>query len=149
MTNWQNRMFRGYFIGISREDLSRETLVKTSCHHLLWLFAFQSCAEHMLHFVRRLLASYPRKLLWFLICLKFSYSLTHTTLIMKSYIKYRYKRLNKITIKFSTKLKPTQISCRSQLYNLPIWLFRDKTPKIDYRLKREFGNNGKTHSHLI
>ena len=46
-------------------------------------------------------------------------------------------------------LKPTQNSCKSQLYNLPIWLFHDKTAKTDSRLKYEFGNSGKTHSHLI
>ena len=40
-------------------------------------------------------------------------------------------------------------SCKLQLYNLPIWLFCDKTPKTDFRLKHEFGNNGKTHSYLI
>ena len=28
-----------------------------------------------------------------------------------------YKRLNKITIKFGIELKPTQLSCKSQLYN--------------------------------
>ena len=48
------------------------------------------------------------------------------------------------------KIKANKIHiCKSQLYNLPIWLFRDKTPKTDSRLKREFGNIGKTHSHLI
>ena len=40
-------------------------------------------------------------------------------------------------------------SCKLQLYNLPLWLFRDKTPKKNSRLKREFGNSGKTHSRLI
>ena len=40
-------------------------------------------------------------------------------------------------------------SCKLQLYNLPFWLFPDKTPKTDSRLKYEFRNNGKTHSHLI
>ena len=40
-------------------------------------------------------------------------------------------------------------SFKLQLYNLPLWLFCDKTPKTDSRLKREFGNSGKTHSHLI
>ena len=60
-----------------------------------------------------------------------------------------YIRLNRISIKFGMELKPIQISSKPQLYNLPIWLFRDKTPKIDSRLKHEFGNSGKTHSHLI
>jgi len=39
-------------------------------------------------------------------------------------------------------------SCQSQRYNLPLWLFRDKTPKQTLDLKRELGNRGKTHSHL-
>ena len=60
-----------------------------------------------------------------------------------------YKRLNKITIKFGTKLKPTQNSCKSQLYSLSLWLFCDKTLKTYSGLKHEFGNNGKTHSYLI
>ena len=46
-------------------------------------------------------------------------------------------------------LKPTQSSCKTQLYNFPICLLCDKTPKIDSRLKREFVNSGKTHLHLI
>ena len=55
----------------------------------------------------------------------------------------RYIRLNIITTKFGTELQPTQNSCKSQLYSHPLWLFRDKTPKTDSRLKREFGNSGK------
>ena len=56
-------------------------------------------------------------------------------------IEYNYKRLN---------IKANKIHiCKSQLYNLPLLLFRDKTPKTNSRLKREFGNNDKTHSHLI
>ena len=35
-----------------------------------------------------------------------------------------------------------------QNYN-QIWLLRDKTPKTESRLKYEFGNIGKTLSHLI
>ena len=64
MTNWQNRMFYGYLVGRPYSRDTRETLAKTSCHHLLWLFTFQSCARHMLHFARRLLTSYLPKLLW-------------------------------------------------------------------------------------
>ena len=65
------------FAGISREGLTRETLAKTSCNHLSWLFAFQSCVEHMLHFVGRLLTSYPQKLLWSSIVLSL-HTLSHT-----------------------------------------------------------------------
>ena len=35
------------FTGISREGLTSKILVKTSCHHLSWLFVLQSYAEHM------------------------------------------------------------------------------------------------------
>jgi len=48
-----------------------------------------------------------------------------------------------ITTKFGTKLKPTKASWKSQLYNLPFWQFRDKTPKLTLDLKHEFGNKGK------
>ena len=34
-----------------------------------------------------------------------------------------------ITTKFGTELKPTKASWKSQLYNLSLLLFRDKTPK--------------------
>ena len=81
------------FVGISQEGLTREILTKTNYHHLLWLFAFQSYAEHMLHFVGRLFASYPWKLLWSSIYLDSSHSLSHTTHTMKSHIKYRIQNI--------------------------------------------------------
>ena len=68
------------FTSISWEGLTCETLTKANCHHLSWLFAFQSCVEHMLLFARRLLASYPRKLLWSSIALSL-HTLSHTTLV--------------------------------------------------------------------
>ena len=37
--------------------------------------------------------------------------------------------IEEITIKFGMELKPTQVSWKSQLYDLPLWLFHDKTPK--------------------
>ena len=39
-------------------------------------------------------------------------------------------------------------SCKSQLYNLPLGLFYDKTPKQTLDIKCEFGNRSKTYSHL-
>ena len=47
--------------------------------------------------------------------------------------------IEKITIKFDTKLKPTQYSCKSQFYNLPLWLFHDKTPKQTLNLNVSLG----------
>ena len=137
------------FASILRKGLIHRTLAKTSCHHLLWLFAFQSCVEHMLHFIRRLLASYPWKHFWSSMSLESSHSLSHTTLTMKSHIKYKVQKIEHNYNEIWHGIKLTQISCKSQLYNLPLWLFRDNTPKTDSRLKREFGNSGKTHSHLI
>ena len=83
--------------------------------------------------------------------LESSHSLFYTQpLQLNPKINTGYKRLNKITIKFGMELKPKKTnSCKLQLYNLSLWLFRDKTPKTNSRLKREFGNSGKTHSHLI
>ena len=73
-------------------------------------------------------------------------SLYHTTLTIKSHNKYRVQKIeynyNQI---WHGKKANKQYLCKSQLYNLPLWLFHDKTPKADSRLKREFGNNGKTH----
>ena len=37
--------------------------------------------------------------------------------------------IEEITIKFGIELKPTQANLKSPLYNLPLWLFHDKTPK--------------------
>ena len=42
----------------------------------------------MLHFAGRLLASYPRKLLYSSLFLESSHSLSHTTLTKKSHIEY-------------------------------------------------------------
>ena len=75
-------------------------------------------------------------------------TLTHSPYI-KSH-KNSGKWLNRITIKFHMKLKPTKKhSCKSKFYNLPIWLFRDKTLKQNLNLKGELGNRGKTYSHLL
>ena len=114
--------------GISREGLTCETFTKTSYHHLSWLFTFQSCAEHILHFAGRLLVRYPWKHLWSSMSLKSSHSLLHTTLTMKSHINTWYIRLNKITIKFGTELKPIQNSCKLQLYK--VYLSTLDKPKV-------------------
>ena len=77
---------------------------------LSWLFAFQLCARHMHHFAGCLLASYPRKHF----SLQFALSLhtlflSHTQpLQINPTCNTGYKRLNRITIKFGTELKPTK-----------------------------------------
>ena len=60
--------------------------------------------------------------------LKFNSSpISHTHSLQLNSHTYREKMIEEITIKFGTKLKPTQYSWKSQLYNLPLWLFYDKT----------------------
>ena len=55
--------------------------------------------------------------------------------------------IEEITIKFGLELKPTQNSWKSQLYNLPLWLFRDKTPKQTLDLNMGLGTQAKlTHT---
>ena len=94
---------------VSQEDLTREILVKHSCLHLYWLFAFQLYAGQMHHFAGCEVASYPRKPLQSSIAWVFTHSLSITQpLQLNPTINTRYKRLNKVTIKFGTKLKPTK-----------------------------------------
>ena len=47
--------------------------------------------------------------------------------------------IEEIIIKFGMELKPTQYIWKSQLYNLPFWLFRDKTPKQTLNLNVSLG----------
>ena len=47
--------------------------------------------------------------------------------------------IEEITIKFGIELKSTQDSWKSQLYNLPLWLFCDKTPKQTLDLNVSLG----------
>ena len=97
------------FTSVSREDFTRELLAKHSCLHLSWLFVFQSCARHMYHFVGCLVVSYPWKLFGLQFARVFTHSLSFTQpLQLNPAINTRYKRLNKITIKFGTELNPTK-----------------------------------------
>ena len=66
------------FTDVSQEGLTHEILAKHNYLHLYKLFAFQSCARHMLHFVGCLVTSYSREL-FYLQLLESShfFSLTH------------------------------------------------------------------------
>ena len=65
--------------------------------HSLTIYHDSSYSSHVLstwlHFVGRLLTSYSQKLLWSLMSLEYSHSLSHTTLIMKSHVKYRVHKI--------------------------------------------------------
>ena len=88
---------------IRNDNLAKQNVLRVSCWKalpvrysrkpavsiLFWLFAFQSCAGHMLYFAGKLLTSYPRKLLTLHFALSLhTLSLTHN-LYNKSHIKYR------------------------------------------------------------
>ena len=93
---------------VSRKGLARKILARHSCLHLAWLFAFQSCARHMLPFARCLVTSYPRNL-FSLQLLESWHSLSTTQpLQWNPTINIGYKRLNNITIKFGTEYKLTK-----------------------------------------
>ena len=111
---------------IGNDNLAKQNVSRVSCRKTLparysrklvvsilsWLFAFESYAWHMHHFVGSLLASYPRKQLQSSISLEclHTHTLSHTQpLQIKPTFNTGYKRLNKITIKFGTELKPTKI----------------------------------------
>ena len=64
-------------------------------------------------------------------------------------MKYRVYKIEPNLNQIWHGIKEQKHNCKLQLYNLPLWLFRDKTPKTDSRLKRKFGNSGKTYSRLI
>ena len=55
--------------------------------------------------------------------------------------------IEEITIKFGIELKPIKASWKSQLYNLPFWLFHDKTTKQTLDLNVSLGTEAKlTHT---
>ena len=141
------------FMGVSREGLTYELLAKHPWNILtlsiLTLRIPIMCKAHAS--LRRMLShEIPARNLLPSIAWVFTHSLSHTTLTIKSHNKYRVQKIEYNYNQIWHRIKANKIHiCKSQLYNLPIWLFRDKTPKTDSRLKCKFGNNGKTHSHLI
>ena len=94
---------------VSREGLTREILVKTSyLHPVLILRIPIMCRAHAS--LRGMLShKLPAKALQSSMPLVFTHSLSITQpLQLNPAINTRYKILNKITIKFGTKLKPTK-----------------------------------------
>ena len=100
---------RPYLRDLAERPYLRD-LARHSCLHLAWLFAFQSCARHMLPFAGCLVSCYPWNL-FSLQLLESSHSLFLSNtqpLQWNSTINTGYKRLNNITIKFGTEYKPTK-----------------------------------------
>ena len=141
-----------WFAGVSREGLTREILMRTSCLHPILTLRIPVMCRVYASLRGMLTRELPMKTLQSSMPWVFTHSLSlsHTTLTNKSHMKYRVQKVeqNYNQIWHGIKANKTR-SCKLQLYNLPLWLFRDKTPKTDSRLKHEFGNSGKTYSHLI
>ena len=94
------------FAGVSREGLTREILARHNCLHPILTLRIPACASHTSHFAGCLVARYLRKL-FNLQLLESSHSLSITEpLQSNSTINTGYKKLNRITIKFDTELKP-------------------------------------------
>ena len=131
-------------------SLTHEILARHSCLHPVLTLCIPTCASHMSHFVGCLIARYLRKLLS-LQLLESSHFLSITQPLQSNpTINIGYKRLNRITIKFGTELKPTKHIVVNYNFTISPFGYSVTNPlKTDSRLKHEFGNSGKTHSHLI
>ena len=148
---WQSGKTECY-AGVSREGLTRETLAKTSClHPVLTLRILVMCRAHAsLHgkLTREILA----KTASVFKCLKSSHtlSLSHTTLTNKTHMKYRVHKIEHNYNQIWHGIKANKNMVVNYNFTIsPFGYFVKKTPKTNSRLKREFGNSGKTHSHLI
>ena len=135
-------MFHGYLAG-------RPYLRNTCENQLSWLFAFLSCVEHMALLRGKSSCELPAKtLLIFNFVLSF-HILSHTQPIQWNPTwNTEYIRLNKITIKFGTELKPIQNSCKSQLYK-PIYDPQHKRGSNKIKKKKEKKNSNKKNIVLL
>ena len=98
----------------SRVSLTRETLMKISS--LAQLFIFQSCSLHVA-FSRISFSRDTREIHQFILLSLSLCTLSHSSLTIKNPHTCREYMIEEITIKFGTKLKPTQNSCKLQLYS--------------------------------
>ena len=147
MTIWQNRMFCECLLGKPYSRASCETQLSPSCpdfshsRHVRGTCITSWDAQSRATCENTSIFNLPRV---------FTLSLSHTTLTIKSHIKYRVQKIEQNYNQICHRIRANKThSCKLQVYNLLLWLFHDKTPKTNSRLKREFGNSGKTHSHLI
>ena len=105
MTKWQNRMFRGKALPAKHSWKPAVTICHDSSHSNHVLSTCFTSREVFLRATRE--NSFDLRWVLNLHTQPIQRNLTYNT---------GYIRLNRITIKFGTELKPTQISCKSQLY---------------------------------
>ena len=113
-------MFREYLTGWPYSWDSREI------DNLARLFSFQLCASHMLFSQEPLLRTSCKllaKLHWFFNTCLILYQLNTKPNTIKSH-KIQSTKLIQLQHLLSWNKANIKHSCKSQLYNLPIWLFR-------------------------
>ena len=118
LKNPSGRTFRNYLAG---RPYSRDTRENDS---LAWLFSFQSCVLTC-PFYR----NPSRELVAKCTDLQLSLSLHQLNTKLNTIKSHKIQRtkLKQLQYFFSWNEANIKYSCKSQLYNLPLWLFRDKT----------------------
>ena len=116
------RMFHDYLAGRPYSLDTREN------NSLVRLFNFQSCAPHM-PFSRKLFLWTSWELVAKYTDLQLSLSLYQLNTKLNTIKSHKIQRtkLKQLQHFFSWNEANIKYSCKSQLYNLPLWLFRDKT----------------------
>ena len=118
MIVWQNRMFRECLAG---RPYSRATCKHSYLHPVLTLHIPIMCRAHA-SFREMLSRELPVKTLQSSICLSLHIlSLSHTTLTIKSHIKYRVQKIEHNYNQIWHRIKANKTySCKLQLYNIYI-----------------------------
>ena len=147
MIVWQNRMFRRCLAGRPYPRATRETQLSPFVLTLRIPVMCRVYASLRGMLTRELpMKTLQSSMPW---VFTHSLSLSHTTLTNKSHMKYRVQKIEQNYNQIWQGIKANKNIVLNYNYNLPLWLFRDKTPKTNSKLKCEFENSGKTHSHLI
>ena len=115
------------FASVSLKGLTRELLTKHNYLHLVLTLCIPIMCKAHASFRGMLSGELPAKTLQSSICLSLhTLSLSHTQPSkLNPTINTQYKRLNKITIKFGTKLKPTKQIVVNYNFTISIlfWIF--------------------------
>ena len=120
--NWQSGKTE-CLTGVSQKGLTHEILMRHNYLHPVLTLHIPACASHMSRFARCLVARYSRKL-FSLQLLESSHSLSITQPLQSNpIINTRYKRLNRITIKFGTELKPTKHIVVNHNFTIVFFIF--------------------------
>ena len=145
MIVWQNRMFHRCLVGRPYPPNTRENQLSPSCLD----------SSHSSHVQGICITSWDAKsqatyenISVFNAFSLHTHSLSYTTLTNKSHMKYMVQKIEHNYNQTWHEIKANKThSCKLQLYNLPLWLFRDKPLKQTLDLNVSLGTMAKlTHS---